>query len=108
MPTLYNRLSKPVVLVTKGRGREVFDDSAALFRRLEELPAHKETILSVQQGDRALVPDSVAALETLVWLQGFTPLWRAGVRAGAPFNRPYTRFCWAFLGDYLGLEWRTL
>lgn len=106
MPTFSNHLLEPVVLVTKGRGREVFDDTRLLFARLAELPALKESILQLDHGRKTLAADSIAALETLVWLTGFESFKIASRRAGRPFTRFGTRWSWRFLGDYLGFDWR--
>lgn len=108
MPTLHNHLLEPVVLITKGRGVERFEDSRDLFKRLEELPALGESILSIQHGRRALSEDSVAALEYVLHFVGFSPFKRASLRKGAPFSRFATRWNWTFLGEYLGFTWRDL
>lgn len=102
----FTSLLVPVVLVTKGRGREVFSCSRALFARLEELPRLKETILQIDYGVRTLSPDSIAALETMIWLCGFECFKTASRRQSRPFNRFGTKWSWKFLSEYLGFEWR--
>ena len=108
MPTLHNHLPAPVVVITKGRGVERFDDSRELFRRLEEIPALGDSILSIQHGDKALAEESIAALEYVLQFVGFTPFKRASLRKGNPFTRFATRWSWTFLGEYLGFTWRDL
>jgi hypothetical protein len=108
MPTLHNHLLAPVVVVTKGRGLERFEDTRELFKRLEEIPTLKDSILSIQHGGKALSEDGIAALETMLWLTGFAPFKRASLRRGAPFSRFATRWNWTFLGEYLGWDWRSL
>lgn len=108
MPTLHNYLPAPVVLITKGRGVERFEDSRELFKRLEELPALGESIMSIQHGQKALTPESVAALEYVLHFVGMAPFKRASLRKGNPFSRYATRWSWTFLGEYLGFDWRDL
>ena len=108
MPTLHNRLLEPVVVITKGRGMERFDDSRELFQRLEEIRALGDSIMSIQHGKKALAAESVAALEYVLQYVGFAPFKRASLRKGNPFTRFATRWSWTFLGEYLGFDWREL
>lgn len=108
MPTLFNHLSARVVLVTKGRGREVFDDSSKLFARLEEVQALGDSILSIQTPIHAVSEEGIAALETMLGTVGFRPFKTASKRRGNPFTRFGTRWSWAYLSDYLGWQWRPL
>jgi|GEM_PF-6284052 hypothetical protein len=108
MPSYFNHLASPVVLVTAGRGREVFNDSAKLMRRLAELPAMGERILSIQNQVYCVSEDGIAALETMLHTVGFRPFRVASKRKGNPFTRFGTRWSWAFLSDYLGWRWRAL
>lgn len=108
MPTLHNRLLSPVVVITKGRGVERFEDSRELFKRLEEIPTLGDSIMSIQHGAKALSEDSIAALEYVLHFVGFSPFKRASLRKGNPFTRFATRWSWTFLGEYLGFTWRDL
>ena len=108
MPTLHNHLAAPVVVVTKGRGVERFEDSRELFKRLEEIPMLGDSIMSIQHGKKALAEESIAALEYVLRFVGMAPFKRASIRKGAPFSRYATRWNWTFLGDYLGFTWRDL
>ena len=108
MATLHNHLPASVVVITKGRGVERFEDSRELFKRLEEIPALGDSIMSIQHGAKALAPESVAALEYVLHFVGFTPFKRASLRKGAPFSRFATRWNWTYLGEYLGFIWRDL
>jgi hypothetical protein len=108
MPTLHNHLPAPVVVITKGRGVELFDDSRRLFARLEEIQSFGDSILSIRQGERALAEHSLAALAYLVEFVGWAPFKRACIRRGNPWARFGTRWSWTALGDYLGFDWRDL
>lgn len=108
MPTLHNHFRHPVVVITKGRGVESFEDSRELFKRLEEIPALGDSIMSIQQNGRAVAEHSIAALDTLLRTVGFRPFQRASIRKGPPFSRFGTRWNWEFLNEYLGFDWRSL
>lgn len=107
-PSLFNHLMPSVRVVTRGAGVRDFDDSRELFAFLEGLPARGDALMSIQRGREALVPDSVAALETMLWLEGFTTFKRAAKRASRPAGRFGTKYAWAYLGEYLGWDWRSL
>lgn len=113
MPTLHNRLLAPVVLVTKGRGREVFDDSRALMGRLQEIPMMRDSVMSIQQEKKgAVTEDGIAALEVFLAVEGWSYFNRAAQRrhdtTGEPVQRFGTRWNWRFFGEYLGWEWREM
>ena len=113
MPSLHNHLMTPVVLVTKGRGREVFDDSRALMHRLEALPALGESVMSIQWGAKgAVTEEGIEALAFFLEIEGWSYFRRAAQRkrdeTGEPVHRFGTRWNWRFFGEYLGWDWRPL
>lgn len=107
-PTLHNQLPAPVVLVTRGRGREVFDDSSALIRRLEELPALREEVLTIQTAAHAVAEDGIDALNLMLRTVGLRPFFTAARRETTPARALRTRWNWRFLSEYLGWNWRPL
>jgi hypothetical protein len=102
------RLSAPVVVITKGRGVETFTETADLFARLLEIVAvHRDFILSIRWGAKgAVTDDGIASLETMLALEGWDTFNRAGKRIGGKHARPFTRWEWPRVSDYLGWEWR--
>ncbi len=104
--SVFNRLNRPVVLVTKGRGREVFRDSSRLMRRLQEA-ARIDQILSIQTETSYLAEETITGLQTMLRLVGYRPFLRAASNVGRPFSRFGTRWNWAYLQLYLGAEWRS-
>lgn len=104
----YNTLSSPVVLVTKGRGREVFKSSRLLFARIEEIGATGEEIVQINNNVYSVHPAGVAALNTMLAVSGLRRFREAARRQTTPARVLNSRFQWAFLSDYLGWEWRAL
>lgn len=101
-----NTLLSPVVLVTLGKGREVFKNSRPLFLRLEAIAESGETILQINNNVHAVHPDGIAALNTMLAECGLRRFRLAAKRSGTVARAPYTRFEWAYLADYLGWEWK--
>jgi hypothetical protein len=93
------------VLITAGRGREVFHDSARLMKRLGEAVACDE-IRGIQTASHYVEENGIAALQTMLRNVGFGPFRRAAFDAGRLYSRFGTRWNWRFLGEYLGWEWR--
>lgn len=104
---IYN-LASPVVLVTKGKGREVFKNSRQLIQRIEQIGEIGEEIIQINNNVSAVPPEGIAALNTMLSVCGLRRFRLAAKRSGNPARAPYTRFEWAFLSLYLGWEWRAL
>lgn len=107
---VYSELNTPVVLVTQ-RGREMFDNSHRLFRRLEEIARdHLHTpadtfISAIWQGKKHVSEAGVAALETMLLTVGLANFDRASkAQRGGP-RALRSKYQWDFLADYLGWEW---
>lgn len=105
---VYYYLSSPVVLVTKGRGREEFNDSRPLFRRLDQIALHRETVMQINNRVHAVNPAGIAALNAMLETHGLVTFYRAAKRQDGPARRLWTRFQWNFLGEYLGWEFTAL
>ena len=104
---IYNLMS-PVVLVTKGKGREVFKNSRQLIQRIEKIGEIGDEIVQINNNVAAVPPEGIAALNTMLSTCGLRRFRLAAKRTGNPARAPYTRFEWAFLSLYLGWEWRAL
>lgn len=104
---IYN-LASPVVLVTKGKGREVFKNSRSLILRLESIAEIGDEIVQINNNVNCVPPEGIAALNTMLAVSGLRRFRRAAKRTGNAARAPYTRFEWAFLSLYLGWEWRAL
>ncbi len=103
-------LEAKVVVITKGRGVETFKETAGLFARLLEIvTVHRDPIMSIRWGARgAVTEDGIASLETMLALEGWETFNRRGKALGAKHARPFTRWEWPRVSDYLGWEWREL
>lgn len=101
-----NTLASPVVLVTKGKGREVFKNSRLLLLRLEAIAETGEQITQINNNVYAVHPDGIAALNTMLSVCGLRRFRLAAKRTGSHARAPYTRFEWAYLALYLGWEWK--
>jgi hypothetical protein len=104
----YNTLSSPVVLVTKGRGREVFKSSRLLFARIEEIARTGEEVIQINNNVYSVHPAGIAALNTMLATCGLDRFRIAARRQTGPARTLNSRFQWAFLADYLGWEWKAL
>ena len=94
--------------MTDARGREVYDDSRDLFRRLNEIASSPDPveIMQLSQAGECLKPASVAALNALLTLTGLDPFARAAARRSGPERSFAGRWNWQFLGEFLGWEWQ--
>lgn len=110
--SLYNHLPAPVILVTRGRGREVFGDSGKLFDRLAEIPELADEITSVQTAGavpQAVKEAGVRALNFCLRNSGLRRFSVALRRRTGIERRPRTRWAWRYFCDeFLGLEWKSL
>lgn len=103
----YFHFRTPVFLITDNRGREVFTDSRILFKRLEWLAEFNAagSIMSIQQGEKAVSESGVAALICMMETVGFGPFFRASRKRKGPERATFTRFNWDYLTEYLGWRW---
>ena len=103
----YYELPARVKIVTEHRGLETFQNSRELFTRLAELPDMGGPVLQLSQGEFVLSENSVAALNEFLRLpRAFVYFGRATRQQPGPARAPATRWSWAFLGQYLGFDWR--
>lgn len=107
VPSVYWRLSPPVVIVTHGRGREVFRDSRELFKRLAEIPTVKDRVAAIWCGDLFVAEPGVDALGAMLETAGLTPFFRVCKAAAGPERLIRSKWCWDALGNYLRLSWRS-
>jgi hypothetical protein len=107
--SLFSELRRPIVLVTRGRGREVYESSYALFRRLDEIPAVGDEVMSISEGREQTVNEAgVAALNFMLRTVGLRPFRRVCARRPGPERGKHTKWQWEFLGEYLGWNWHAL
>lgn len=100
------RLPSPVVLVTRGRGAETFADAGRLMTRLEELPALKDEVMQIEQDGATVAPEGIDALNYMLRTVGLSRFKTASRRQPTAARALFTKYNWAFLGEYLGWEWR--
>jgi hypothetical protein len=105
MTSHYNTLPAPVVLVTKGRGREVFVDSSILLARLGELPLAGGEVMQIETEGRFVAPAGIAALNTLLRCGCLDRFDTAAKRQPHAARRPHTKYRWDYLSEYLGWKW---
>lgn len=104
---LFATFASAVEIVTPARGREIFDNSRALFRRLQELGAARVEIMALRWRGLTAAPESVAALNYLLTEVGLSPFFRAMRRRTEGAARA-AQTIWQFealLNDYLGFTW---
>jgi hypothetical protein len=99
-------LSPPVVIVTRGRGAESFDDAGRLLVRLEELPAVNDEVMQIERAGEVVTPEGIAALNCMLRTVGMGRFETASKRQTTAARCLQTKYNWAFLGEYLGWEWR--
>lgn len=102
---IYWHLSPAVVVVTYGRGREVFHDSRRLFARLAEIPALGDRIAAIHRGTEHADARSVEALTAMLETVGFKPFFRICAASEGPERVLRSRWCWDRLANYLPLYW---
>jgi hypothetical protein len=108
---MYARLLEPVVLVTEARGREGFNDTRRLFRRLEAIAATKKAghtgriILAIWQGDQHVADAGVLALELMLEIGGLENFDRASKAQKGGGRALRSKYQWYFLSEYLGWNW---
>ncbi len=102
---VYWHLSPPVVVVTYGRGREVFDDSRRLFARLAEIPTLGDRIAAIHAGTQHVDARSVEALTAMLETVGFAPFFRLCRESTGPESLLRSRWCWEKLADYVPVFW---
>ena len=103
----YRRISPPVEIVTTARGREVFADAADIFDRLAVLAGSPVEIQQVNQGQFAMSPAAIGALNAILRQPGGLRLFhRAAAAAGVPYSGKNTRWRWAYFCRYLDADWR--
>ena len=100
------RLPSPVVLVTRGRGAETFDDAGRLLARLEALPGLRDEVMQIEQDGATVAPEGVAALNYMLRTVGLARFKTASKRQTTAARALFTKYNWVFLGEYLGWEWR--
>lgn len=98
-------LREPVVLVTHGRGREVYGNSRKLFDRIQKLDTSIDRILQVRHEGRALAEESVEALNAFLATPKAWSFFRRAEIDGVRFGVVGDKWSWSALGKYLGWEW---
>ncbi|HTJ77667.1 MAG TPA: hypothetical protein VL357_01605 [Rariglobus sp.] len=105
----YSRLLVPAVIVTAGRGREVYADTRRLFERLAALALEIRNggpqIQAIWHGQEHVSESGILALELMLELNGLEVFNRAckAQRGGA--RAIGTKYQWYFMSEYLGWTW---
>jgi len=100
-------LREPVVLVTHGRGREVYRNSVELFKRLTTFDTARDCIRQVQHEGRFLAEASVEALNTFLATPNAWSFFRRQRISPYPIGAVASKYTWRALITYLGGEWHT-
>ena len=108
MPTHLNTLPAPVVLVTKGRGREVFRDSAALLGRLAVLAELGDRVMQIESEKRVVTEAGIDALNFMLRRFGLDRFETASRKRENRRRAFITKYDWEHFSAYMGWEWRDL
>lgn len=96
---LWNRLREEVVIVTQGRGREVFTLSRDLCLRLYEIESSGEEILQLSVGGRVCTSTTVAAVNLYLRSIGYSHF------PTPPCSTKVTRWAWDHFVQTIGFEY---
>jgi hypothetical protein len=102
----YQQLAPPLALDTTERGRELYARSDHFLDRLATIPP--DAILALWQGRAAVDPDGIAALKEMLRTAGLKCFRRAAAARRGPERVWRSKYCVAYLTDYLGWKWHRL
>ena len=99
------QFAEPVILVTHGRGREVYASSMELFKRLKSLDTTIDRILQFRHAGRVLTETSVDTLNAFLALPKAWDYFRRRAIGQINVGVLGDKHTFEALREYLGWEW---